>query len=205
MTIKLKDTLKFQEGFPPWVGDLITYNEGNALNQDEIEQHLSHEKKIHFFNFLHGRQIPVIEDNQPGVYVTDFLEWLNIPSPTRTYTPDGWTILKFTPRDGNSSYFKIFATWRYGDEEWRLSSGSDSAQDIKKDNGYWIWPQSSGSTYKLPIGEDSEGGYSFWQGGVLRNLIQKAETVIDVSIVTLDSLLKDDKSLSNSKGESDDI
>ena len=186
--MKLKESNKYQSSFPSWTADLHTHSEGKVLDQNEIQRHLSNEEASQFTIFMNGRKSSHLENGQLGVHLSDFIEWLNTPPvASRTYQPDGWTILKFVPRDESHPYFKVFATWRYGNEEWRLSSGSSNTEDIREVNGHIIWPQSSGSIYKLRI-KDSEGCYTFWQGEVLKRILEKAEKEINVSIITLNSI-----------------
>lgn len=88
------------------------------------------------------------------------------------YRPDGWSILKLTENDGRS-YYKIFATWRFGDENWRISSCAYDASNIKATSSNLLWPQLSGSIYELPL--DGQNGRTFYQSGVMQNIIKMAE------------------------------
>ncbi|WP_065979671.1 hypothetical protein [Pseudoalteromonas lipolytica] len=63
--------------------------------------------------------------------------------------PDGWYILKFYREDGTES-FKIFSTWLKNDT-WRLSSGADTLSIITVQGKNLVWPQMSGTVYKLPF------------------------------------------------------
>ncbi len=106
---------------------------------------------------------------------------------TKVRRPNGWTILKFTANQ--EVLYKIFATWRWGNEEWMLSSGAYSAQDITEDDANYIWPQTSGSIYYLP--KDGQRGFTFYQGQVLEGLITKANDAgASVEIVKLQDILQ---------------
>lgn len=107
-------------------------------------------------------------------------------------TPQGWTILKITKPDGVS--FKIFATWRWDGEKWMLSSGSVGASELTQEENEYVWPQSSGSIYHLPIG--GEGCCTSYQGHVLDNIIaQGAAEGIQIEIVKLEALLSRERLL----------
>lgn len=73
--------------------------------------------------------------------------------------PDGWYILKFYREDGIES-FKIFSTWLKNDT-WRLSSGSDTLSHITVQGKNLVWPQISGTVYKLPFeGQNQTTSYT---------------------------------------------
>lgn len=59
------------------------------------------------------------------------------------YYPVGWTMLKFTYTE--EVVYKIFATWRWSNEEWKLSSGAADLSSITKTGDILVWPQASGS------------------------------------------------------------
>lgn len=90
------------------------------------------------------------------------------------YTPNGWVILKL--ESSETLYFKIFGTWR-GDyltgDSWRLSSGSDKKPKLSECRKYWIWPQESGSCYRLPVNQ--EGRYTTYTGLALSKIIRCTE------------------------------
>lgn len=89
---------------------------------------------------------------------------------------DGWIILKYTEFN-KSIYFRIFASWI--DDVWRLSSGSRELPQLSTCGDFWIWPQTSGSCYYLPIA--AEDGYTFYTGFVLSSII-KQSGVNDIQI-----------------------
>ncbi len=107
-----------------------------------------------------------------------------------TYMPDGWTILKITPHDNEiQPHFRIFATWRWGNEEWRLSSGANTADDIRIEENNYAWPQASGSIYKMPF--TGEGYRTMWQGQVMNKIIKDAKDaqIADIEIVQLKDIV----------------
>ncbi|WP_026970853.1 hypothetical protein [Aliagarivorans marinus] len=76
----------------------------------------------------------------------------------KTHSPEGWTVLRFeAPED--RPFYKVFATWRENDR-WKVSSGAFDASEAFLDGEYIIWPQASGSTYRLHL--DGESGYTFY-------------------------------------------
>ncbi len=99
--------------------------------------------------------------------------------------PDGWTILKFTTDE--EVFYKIFAAWRWGDEEWRLSSGAHNTDNLVEEETKFIWTQASGSIYHLPKG--GENCYTFYQGLVLNGLLNKSNKLgASVEIVKLETI-----------------
>ncbi len=105
---------------------------------------------------------------------------------TNNRHPDGWTILKFTTNEG--VFYKIFATWRWGNEEWILSSGAESVHNMTEEDSKYIWPQASGSIYHLP--KDGERGFTFYQGQAMEGIIAKSIALgATVEIVKLQDVL----------------
>ena len=105
---------------------------------------------------------------------------------TNNRHPQGWTILKFTTQD--KVFFRIFATWRWENQKWMLSSGASTTERVIRENNQYIWPQASGSVYHLPM--DGENCCTAYQGHVLENiLVQTAAEGVIVEIVNLASLL----------------
>lgn len=99
-----------------------------------------------------------------------------------SHHPDGWTILKFI--DGETVAYKIFATWRWENDKWRLSSGAEDLSGVSRNGDEFIWPQASGSTYHLPVG--GEHCYTAYQGMVLENIKTRSiEEKIEFEIVSL--------------------
>lgn len=106
-------------------------------------------------------------------------------NPTNYY-PVGWTILKFTYTE--EVVYKIFATWRWGNEEWRLSSGATDLSSITKTGDTLVWPQASGSIYHLPL--DGENCYTFYQGSVLEKIRVSCEKEnIGLEVISLNNLV----------------
>jgi hypothetical protein len=88
------------------------------------------------------------------------------------YDVEGWVVLKYSV-PSEKVYYRIFASWRGGNlsgESWRLSSGSEELPHLSDCGKYWLWPQLSGSLYKLPINE--EDGYTFYTGQILSSIIE---------------------------------
>ena len=103
-----------------------------------------------------------------------------------SHHPDGWTILKFI--EGEKVVYKIFATWRWDNDIWRLSSGAEDICELSKIGDEFIWPQASGSTYHLPV--DGEHCYTAYQGMVLENIKKRCvDEEIEFEIVRLSDLL----------------
>jgi hypothetical protein len=106
-----------------------------------------------------------------------------------TYDVEGWVVLKYTVTSAKV-YYRIFASWRGGNlngESWRLSSGSEALPHLSDCGKYWLWPQLSGSLYKLPINE--EDGYTFYTGQVLSSIIERSgEEGTFIERITLASL-----------------
>lgn len=101
------------------------------------------------------------------------------------YFPDGWTIVKFN--DGQKLIYKIFATWRGGNERWRLSSGAKNFDNLTINGNVFIWPQNSGSVYHLP--EDGENDCTPYQEDVLESIrIKCANDNVEFEIISLDVL-----------------
>lgn len=99
--------------------------------------------------------------------------------------PDGWTILKFA--DGGNVVYKIFATWRWDNDKWRLSSGASDLSGLSRNGEEFIWSQTSGSTYHLPVG--GENCCTFYQGTVLENIKARCDKEkIAYEIVSLSEL-----------------
>lgn len=89
----------------------------------------------------------------------------------KIHAPEGWVVLRFeAPED--RPFYKVFATWRENDR-WKVSSGAFDASEVTVDGEHVIWPQASGSTYKLPLGE--ENGYTFYQGRVMENIAKQSQ------------------------------
>ena len=82
------------------------------------------------------------------------------------YDPDGWTIIKLV--EAGKLQYKLFATWRWEDDKWRVSSGVENLKALSKSGDKYIWPQSSGSIYHLPV--NGENGFTAYQGAVLENI-----------------------------------
>lgn len=96
--------------------------------------------------------------------------------------PDGWTILKFVEGDG--VVYKIFATWRWDNDKWRLSSGTTDLSGLSKNGGEFIWLQTSGSIYHLPVG--GENCCTSYQSMVLENIKERFDNEkIEYEIVSL--------------------
>ncbi|EKO3808747.1 hypothetical protein NTE10_000607 [Vibrio harveyi] len=87
----------------------------------------------------------------------------------KTHTPEGWTILRFQ-NPQKEPFYKVFATWRQNDM-WKISSGAFDALEAALDGEFIVWPQASGSIYKLPLGE--ENGYTFFQSLVMNDIVEK--------------------------------
>ncbi|MGY5796158.1 hypothetical protein [Rheinheimera faecalis] len=87
----------------------------------------------------------------------------------KEYFPDGWTIVKF--KDGEKLIYKIFATWRSGNESWRLSSGAKNLDAIIKNGTLFTWPQASGSVYYLS--EERQNCNTAYQENVLDTIKAK--------------------------------
>lgn len=85
----------------------------------------------------------------------------------REYTPDGWTIVRLTSPD--LQFYKIFGTWRWANDKWRLSSGAFDFSGIRFEGNHFIWPQQSGSVYRLPV--DGEHCMSAYQSSVLEMML----------------------------------
>ncbi len=103
----------------------------------------------------------------------------------RHHHPDGWTILKLVDR--GSVVYKIFATWRWNNDKWRLSSGAADLSGLSRKGEEFIWPQISGSTYHLPIG--GENCCTFYQSTVLENIKARCDNEkIAYEIVSLSEL-----------------
>jgi hypothetical protein len=88
---------------------------------------------------------------------------------SKSYHPDGWTVLKFT--DNGIVIYKIFATWRWDNDRWRLSSGANDLSGLMRVGDEFIWPQASGSVYHLPI--DGEHCSTLYQSAVFDNIQEK--------------------------------
>ena len=103
------------------------------------------------------------------------------------YRPDGWTILKFSPANGERTYYKIFATWRWGNEDWRLSSGAYNAKNIVETASSLLWPQLSGSTYELPF--DGQSGRTLYQSSAMEYIMRKAkESSVHCEVVLIQNV-----------------
>lgn len=77
-----------------------------------------------------------------------------------TYAPRQWRCIKITNSEGISHY-RIFATW--GLDEWKLSSGFDSLNDVLHTPKRFEIPQTSGSVYILYKScQDSADGRCNW-------------------------------------------
>jgi len=91
------------------------------------------------------------------------------------YTPDKWTIV------GDGEVFKIFGSWAGGyldSDNWRLSSGLKSIEENATDiNGELLMHNHSGSIYKGH--RNNEGVISFYNQGVLDNMIEKYNKIKD--------------------------
>lgn len=74
------------------------------------------------------------------------------PEPeSRIHKPDAWIILRLTQKREVS--YRLFVSWRGNNgfqDRCRMSSGADNLDEmIKRDDGCFVWPQASGSTYVL--------------------------------------------------------
>ncbi len=87
----------------------------------------------------------------------------------KTITPEGWLLLKL-PQANGKYVFKVFASWRENDQ-WRLSSGASSLEQAKRKGEYILFPQSSGTLYRLPI--KGEGSATFYTMDVLERMLAK--------------------------------
>ena len=77
-----------------------------------------------------------------------------------TYAPRQWRCIKITNSEGISHY-RIFATW--GLDEWKLSSGFASLNNILHTPKRFEIPQTSGSVYILYKScQDSANERCFW-------------------------------------------
>ncbi len=98
------------------------------------------------------------------------------------HCPDGWTILKF--EDGEKIVYKIFATWRKENHQWRLSSGAPDLTTLKKEGDKFVWEQASGSIYHLP--SEGEHCYTEYQGQVLESIKSSCiKQSVNLSIVEI--------------------
>lgn len=103
------------------------------------------------------------------------------------HRPDGWAILKFS--DDGKVVYKVFATWRWDNDKWRLSSGAKDLSELSKLDGEYVWPQASGSTYHLPI--EGEHCSTPYQSAVLDNIKAKCiKENIEFEIITIGQLAK---------------
>ena len=87
------------------------------------------------------------------------------------YTPDCWVVVKITGPD-TPPIHKVFACWYGGylsGDSWKLNSGITRAYE---DGNCFMFDGSSGSTYACP---KSQYGTNMYGGGVLQNMIVKAE------------------------------
>lgn len=101
--------------------------------------------------------------------------------------PDGWYILKFYREDGTES-FKIFSTWLKNDT-WRLSSGADTLSNITVQGKKLVWPQMSGTVYKLPFeGQNQTTSYTL---GILEQKIIPTLTEGRIKLTRLDLINND--------------
>lgn len=90
------------------------------------------------------------------------------------YNAEGWVVLKYKAPN-NKVYYRIFASWRGGylnGDSWRLSSGSEELPQLSSCGEFWIWPQMSGSCYKLPVNQ--EDGYTSYTGAILSSIIDRS-------------------------------
>ena len=96
-----------------------------------------------------------------------------------TITPEGWFILKL-PQEEDKYVYKVFSSWREGDQ-WRLSSGASSLDNLQIDGTHITFPQSSGSLYRLPL--EGEGGASYYTMEVLERILEQEGLVLsDVKV-----------------------
>lgn len=99
-----------------------------------------------------------------------------------SHHPDGWTVLKFV--ESGKVVYKIFATWRWENDKWQLSSGAEDFAGLSKVGDEFIWPQASGSIYHLPV--DGESCCTTYQGIVLENIqTSSAKENIQVEVISL--------------------
>lgn len=61
--------------------------------------------------------------------------------------PDGWVVLAF-PTSKSTSIYKIFSNWHFINN-WHISSGASSFDDLQEYEDYFTWKQESGTSYKL--------------------------------------------------------
>ena len=107
----------------------------------------------------------------------------------KKHHPDGWTILQFDV-PGEPILLKVFATWRWSSEKWRLSSGSYNSHNIRSYDSYFECEQESGSIYHLP--KDGENGSTMWQSMKLDIIIDESKKCgASVSVVKLNELFRD--------------
>lgn len=74
-----------------------------------------------------------------------------------TMDAEGWVILKYIV-GSDGTYYKVFASWGGGyisGDSWRLSSGSEEFPTLSPCGKHWLWPQLSGTIYKLPVNGES--------------------------------------------------
>jgi hypothetical protein len=87
------------------------------------------------------------------------------------YTPDCWVVVKITGNE-HPPVHKVFACWYGGyldGDSWKLNSGITRAYE---DGNCFMFDGSSGSTYAC---SKSQYGTNTYGGGVLQNMIEKAE------------------------------
>ena len=78
-----------------------------------------------------------------------------------TYAPRQWRCIKITNNNEGISHYRIFATW--GLDEWKLSSGFDSLNDVVYTPTGFEIPQTSGSVYILYKScQDSADERCYW-------------------------------------------
>ncbi|MEH6457178.1 MAG: hypothetical protein V7749_12680 [Cocleimonas sp.] len=111
----------------------------------------------------------------------------------KKHHPDGWTILQFDV-PGEPILLKIFATWRWSNEKWQLSSGSYNPHNIRSYDSYFEWEQESGSIYHLP--KDGENGSTMWQSMKLDIIIDESKKRgASISVVKLNEFFTDQNGL----------
>ncbi len=102
----------------------------------------------------------------------------------KVVTPERWLILKF-PQDKGSCIYKVFSSWTY-DDVWWLSSGANSLEDICLLGNVLIFPQASGSIYRLPI--DAEGEGTLYAMTMLKRILKEKglklhDVIIDSAMI----------------------
>lgn len=94
------------------------------------------------------------------------------------YTPDNWVIIKFKGKD---PHYRVLAGWLGGyltGDSWRMNSGITK---VVKDDDYWLFVGSSGSTYAC-----YEGMY-----GLRRNNAHVWDRLLELHGDKVELMLKD--------------